>query len=173
MELVTTAFGPMQAIPPEFAFCAMDPATHVKLSNNRNPDLAWHGLPAGTRSLALICHDRDVPSKGDDVNQEGRVIAAFLMERVGRRLALDKIAYDGALHQVAPGNVLLGLVIERAIGSGEFDEIDFLTDAEWNRRWQAETRETFEVAIYRRTPRALVPGFFADVARRSWREARP
>src|SRR5574337_989649 len=69
---------------------------------------------------------------------EGRPIAVFLEERVGRRLALDKIAYEESLEKVAPGNVLLGLVIERAIASGKFDEIDLLTDAEWNRRWQAE-----------------------------------
>ena len=34
-------------IPAEFAFGAIDPATHVKLSANRNPDFAWRGLPAG------------------------------------------------------------------------------------------------------------------------------
>ena len=41
-------------------------------SDNVNPHLAWSELPAGTRSLALICHDFDVPSRGDDVNQAGR-----------------------------------------------------------------------------------------------------
>ena len=35
-------------------------------------------MPAGTKSLALICHDYDVPSKPDDVNQEGREIPASL-----------------------------------------------------------------------------------------------
>ena len=78
MELTTTAFPDRGVIPPEFAFCAMDPVTHVKLSANRNPDFAWRGLPAGTRSLALICHDPDVPSRGDDVNQEGRTVPAAL-----------------------------------------------------------------------------------------------
>lgn len=78
MDLVTTAFGPNDVIPAEFAFCAPDPAAHVKLSANRNPDFTWRNLPAGTESLALICHDPDVPSKGDDVNQEGRTIPASL-----------------------------------------------------------------------------------------------
>ncbi len=32
----------------------------------------------GTKSLALICHDYDVPSKADDVNQEGRAIPSAL-----------------------------------------------------------------------------------------------
>ena len=48
------------------------PKTHVTLSKNRNPELSWSDAPAGTKSFALICHDSDVPSKGDDVNQEGR-----------------------------------------------------------------------------------------------------
>jgi Raf kinase inhibitor-like YbhB/YbcL family protein len=78
MKLTTTAFADQGVIPAEFAFGAIDPAQHVKLSANRNPDLRWHDLPAAARSLALICHDPDVPSRGDDVNQEGRVVPASL-----------------------------------------------------------------------------------------------
>ncbi len=78
MKLTTTAFADHGAIPGEFAFAVIDPATHVGLSANRNPDFAWSGLPSGTRSLAMICHDPDVPSRGDDVNKEGRVVPASL-----------------------------------------------------------------------------------------------
>jgi Raf kinase inhibitor-like YbhB/YbcL family protein len=78
MELTTTAFADRGIIPTEFAFCKMDPATHAALSTNRNPDFAWRDLPAGTRSLALLCHDPDVPSRGDDVNKETRVVLASL-----------------------------------------------------------------------------------------------
>jgi hypothetical protein len=78
MELSTSAFANNGVIPPEFAFCAMDAVAHVNLSTNRNPDLKWTGLPAGTKSLALLCHDPDVPSRGDDVNQEGRTVSASL-----------------------------------------------------------------------------------------------
>ena len=78
MKLTTTAFADQGVIPAEFAFCAIDPATRVRLSQNRSPDFAWEGLPAGTRSLALLCHDPDVPSRGDDVNQEGRTVPATL-----------------------------------------------------------------------------------------------
>jgi Raf kinase inhibitor-like YbhB/YbcL family protein len=41
---------------------------------NRNPALAWSEIPPETKSLVLICHDPDVPSKPDDVNQEGRSV---------------------------------------------------------------------------------------------------
>jgi Raf kinase inhibitor-like YbhB/YbcL family protein len=78
MELTTTAFADMGTIPHEFAFCATDPVAHVTLSANRNPDFAWRGLPSGTLSLAMICHDPDVPSRGDDVNKEGRVVPKSL-----------------------------------------------------------------------------------------------
>jgi len=78
MELTTSAFADQGAIPAEFAFGTIDPSSHVRLSANRNPDFAWRGLPPGTKSLALLCHDPDVPSRGDDVNQEGRVVPASL-----------------------------------------------------------------------------------------------
>ena len=78
MKLTTTAFPDHGAIPAEFAFGAIDAATHVRLAGNRNPDFAWSDLPPETLSLAIVCHDPDVPSRGDDVNQEGRVVPASL-----------------------------------------------------------------------------------------------
>lgn len=78
MNLTTTAFVDNGVIPGEFAFAVIDAATHVKLAANRNPDFAWTEVPTGTRSLAFICHDPDVPSRGDDVNQEGRTVPASL-----------------------------------------------------------------------------------------------
>jgi Raf kinase inhibitor-like YbhB/YbcL family protein len=78
MKLWSDSFQDQSVIPGEFAFCVTDPGSHVALSTNRNPHLAWSDLPAGTQSLVLICHDPDVPSKGDDVNQAGRIIAADL-----------------------------------------------------------------------------------------------
>jgi Raf kinase inhibitor-like YbhB/YbcL family protein len=78
MKLWSDSFKDGEKIPGEYAFCVADPTTHVTLSSNKNPHLAWSGLPAGTKSLALICHDRDVPSHGDDVNQEGKTVPADL-----------------------------------------------------------------------------------------------
>ena len=78
MKLTSKSFSDNSRIPAEFAFCAPDPKTHVTLSKNRNPELSWSDVPAGTKSLVLICHDHDVPSKPDGVNQEGRTIPATL-----------------------------------------------------------------------------------------------
>ena len=50
----------------------------MTFSDNLNPHLAWSDVPAGTRSLALICHDFDVPSRPDDVNQPDREVPSDL-----------------------------------------------------------------------------------------------
>jgi Raf kinase inhibitor-like YbhB/YbcL family protein len=78
MKLVSNSFGEGQTIPGPLAFGVPDPAQHVALSDNRNPHLAWSEVPTGTRSFAIFCVDHDVPSKGDDANQEGRIIPADL-----------------------------------------------------------------------------------------------
>jgi len=78
MQLTSTSFRDGGPIPAEFAFCAMDAKTHATLSQNRSPQLSWSGAPAGTKSFAIVCHDPDVPSRGDDVNQEGRTVPASL-----------------------------------------------------------------------------------------------
>jgi Raf kinase inhibitor-like YbhB/YbcL family protein len=78
MKLISSSFEDGGRIPVEFAFCAPDPANHVTLSHNRNPHLAWTDVPARAKSFVLICHDPDVPSRGDDVNKEGRSVPATL-----------------------------------------------------------------------------------------------
>ncbi|MCG8490534.1 MAG: YbhB/YbcL family Raf kinase inhibitor-like protein [Sneathiellales bacterium] len=66
------------AIPAPYAFCIPSEEGHVALSDNKNPAINWSGAPEGTKSFALICHDSDVPSSGDDVNQEGKTVPADL-----------------------------------------------------------------------------------------------
>jgi Raf kinase inhibitor-like YbhB/YbcL family protein len=78
MRLWSDSFTEGGLIPPECAFAVIDPATHVRLSTNRNPHLAWDDVPAGTQSLVLLCRDIDAPSVGTDVNQEGRDVAEQL-----------------------------------------------------------------------------------------------
>lgn len=78
MKLVSQSIANGARIDGEFAFCVPAAEGHVTLSSNRNPHLAWSDVPAGTRSFALICHDPDVPSSGEDVNQEGRTVPASL-----------------------------------------------------------------------------------------------
>ncbi|KFX22413.1 YbhB/YbcL family Raf kinase inhibitor-like protein [Pectobacterium betavasculorum] len=78
LQLSSHSFQDGENIPGEFAFAIPDANNHIALSSNHNPHLAWHGAPEGTQSFVLICHDPDVPSRGDDVNQEGREVSASL-----------------------------------------------------------------------------------------------
>ncbi len=78
MNLTSSSWADGARIPARFAAGKPDAATTVTFSDNLSPQLSWRGVPAGTRSLALICHDPDVPSRGDDVNQPGREVPANL-----------------------------------------------------------------------------------------------
>jgi Raf kinase inhibitor-like YbhB/YbcL family protein len=78
MKLWSDAFKNGEPIPSEYAFGKPDAAAHMTLSSNRSPPLGWSDVPAGTKSLVLLCHDPDVPTKPDDVNQEGRRVPADL-----------------------------------------------------------------------------------------------
>ena len=50
----------------------------VAYSDNLSPHLAWSDLPSGTRSLALVCHDFDVPAPGAIVSANARELPADL-----------------------------------------------------------------------------------------------
>lgn len=78
MHLTSTSWADGARIPARFAAGQPDPAAIVRFSDDVSPQFAWGDVPAGTRSFALICHDPDVPSRGDDVNQPDREVPADL-----------------------------------------------------------------------------------------------
>jgi phosphatidylethanolamine-binding protein (PEBP) family uncharacterized protein len=78
MKLTSQSWINGDRIPARFAAGRLADDGSVGFSDNLNPHLAWSDLPAGTKSLVLICHDFDVPSRGDDVNQPGREVPADL-----------------------------------------------------------------------------------------------
>lgn len=67
-----------QPIPSKYAFGKIPETGHFELGGNISPAISWQDAPQGTKSFAIICHDPDVPSVGDDVNQEGKIISADL-----------------------------------------------------------------------------------------------
>lgn len=103
MKIWSDSFKNGERIPARCAFGKSHPQTHVELSDNKNPHLAWSELPAGTKSLVVICHDPDVPSQADDVNQEGKAVPASLPR-------ID--FYHWVLVDLAPGTA--------AIAEGDF-----------------------------------------------------
>ena len=80
MQLISADIREGQPIDPKFAFGKIDPENHMAFADNLNPGFTWNALPAGTRSLALLCVDPDAPTVADDVNQEGKTLPAD-MER--------------------------------------------------------------------------------------------
>jgi hypothetical protein len=78
MKLWSDSWINGERIPVRCAAGKPDGADGATFSDNLNPHLAWSEVPAGTKSLVLICHDFDVPSRGDDVNQPGREVPADL-----------------------------------------------------------------------------------------------
>jgi hypothetical protein len=94
MQLTSESFSSGSPIPGEFAFAVIDPVNHIAVSTNRNPQLAWSDVPEGTRSFALICHDYDVPSSIEDVNQEDREIPESLPRDIFFRWVLIDIPAD-------------------------------------------------------------------------------
>jgi Raf kinase inhibitor-like YbhB/YbcL family protein len=79
VKLWSDSWADGERIPARYACGWLDPVAGVAFADDVSPHLAWSELPAGTKSLALICHDFDVPSRGDDVNQPGREIPADLL----------------------------------------------------------------------------------------------
>lgn len=78
MEITVRGIEHGKPIPEKFAFGVFNQDSHMSFGPNRNPEVSWSGAPEGTRSFAVIMYDPDVPSRADDVNQEGRMVSRDL-----------------------------------------------------------------------------------------------
>lgn len=78
MKLWSESWTNGDRIPPRYAAGRLDGEGRPAFGDNLNPHLAWSDVPAGAKSLVLICHDFDVPTRADDVNREDREVPADL-----------------------------------------------------------------------------------------------
>lgn len=75
MRIHSDSFQHHQRLPAEFAAGQATDAG-VGFGPNRNPHLAWDEVPAGTRSLVLLCVDPDAPTVAEMVGKAGIEIPA-------------------------------------------------------------------------------------------------
>ena len=78
MKLWSDSWTNGDRIPERHAAGRPDGRGGVTFGENLNPHLAWSDVPGGARSMVLVCHDFDVPSRPDDVNQPDREVPADL-----------------------------------------------------------------------------------------------
>ncbi len=75
MKLTCYSWEDGSIIPGKHALCVpAEDENPVTFSKNLSPHIKWEGAPEGTKSYAIVMHDPKVPSKPDDVNQEGRTV---------------------------------------------------------------------------------------------------
>ncbi len=89
---------------------------------------------------------------------EGKVVAANLAVRCGCALIFSKIAYHEKYSEYAPGLVLRMNIIERAFGSADTDEINFLSELPAYDKWRMLRRGHYTLDLF---PRRLVSFLFA------------
>lgn len=68
-------------IPAAMAFCVTAPRGHITYGANISPAIRWTAPPVGTRSLAILMTDDDVPADTSNVNADGKRIAASAPRR--------------------------------------------------------------------------------------------
>jgi Raf kinase inhibitor-like YbhB/YbcL family protein len=74
MKLLSSSWINGAPMPSRHAAGKLDANGQPTFADNLNPQFAWSGVPAGTKAFALVCHDFDVPSRGDDINKPDREV---------------------------------------------------------------------------------------------------
>lgn len=108
MRLWSDSWADGGRIPVRYAAGRPDAVHTVSFSDDVNPHFAWDEVPEGTRSFALVCHDRDVPTKGDDVNRPDREVPEDLPRTDFFHWVL--VDLPASLRQVREGEFAAGFV---------------------------------------------------------------
>lgn len=108
LEVVIDAWAYGDMIPDDYVFCVPAEEGHIAMGPNLSPAIHWSNAPGGTKSFALLCHDPDVPSSGENVNKEGLVVPANLPRVDFFHWVLVDIPAD--IHSLAKGAESEGIV---------------------------------------------------------------
>lgn len=85
---------------------------------------------------------------------EGKTIAGHLAVRMGKTLTLFKIAYHEDYSRCSPGNMLFLELAKHEIENKLCDEIDCMTDMQWNRKWGMPRHRYYNLTAF---PRRIIP----------------
>jgi Raf kinase inhibitor-like YbhB/YbcL family protein len=78
LDVQVQGIGADGAIDPAYAFCAPAAEGAPGWGSNISPQITWAAGPEATKSYVIIMVDPDVPTVFDEVNKEGKTIAANL-----------------------------------------------------------------------------------------------
>ena len=93
-----------------------------------------------------------------------QLLAAHLAVKMHRRILLQKIAYNEAFSQCAPGNMLLEQTLQRAFADPATDEVDCFYEFPWQNNWAMQKRSYYDLWVY---PREWLPFAFGVTPRRA------
>lgn len=118
MKIIINAFEDGAPIPAKYALCVPGENGPVDMAPNINPEISWEDVPEGTKSFAITIIDIDVPSKPDDVNQEGKTVPKDLPRVDFFHLTLCNIPVD---INMIPEGALSDGVTARGKKSGQIE----------------------------------------------------
>jgi CelD/BcsL family acetyltransferase involved in cellulose biosynthesis len=104
---------------------------------------------------------------------DGRLVAAQMGLRCGASVIIPKIAYDEEFAACMPGNLLTGEVIKDLFSRPDISELNYLSDADWQRAWRMDQDSYVDVHLVRKDmlpvllhlPRVLAGKVYQDHVR--------
>ncbi len=103
MQLRSDSFDPGKPITAAYAVGSPD-----GFGGNRNPHLAWDGVPDGTRSFALLCIDPDAPTDASLAGREDVEIAVAHPRGAFHHWVVADLPAD--LREIAEGSASDGVI---------------------------------------------------------------
>jgi hypothetical protein len=150
---------------PDIQFCFCENTRSAKDNNTRFLDVEQRNWK-GERGTTI----RDFPGSAEtfEAAAEGltaqnlmvfcflesgeRTLAAQYAMRSGRTLYILKMAYDEEFIDCSPGNLLMLDVIQKACGSGDFDEINYISDPPLLAKWNVQHRPIWHLVVFPKIP---------------------